>query len=68
MPPWPGRLSRRYFGPDEAAWDRRFDVFSGEAGLEMVRITPETVVVRDQSYKPTQWAARHRRRSPGESE
>jgi hypothetical protein len=54
-----GTIFRRYFGPDEADWDRRFDdVFSGEPGLEMVRITPETVVIRDQSYKPTQWAQR----------
>jgi hypothetical protein len=49
-------IFRRYFGPDESAWDRRFDdVFTGEPGLELVRITPETVVVRDQSYKPTEW-------------
>lgn len=45
-------IFRRYFGPDEQAWDPRFDdVLHGEAGLEMVRITPETVVVRDQSYR-----------------
>jgi hypothetical protein len=54
-------IFRKYFGPDEKDWDRRFDdVFTGEhegLGLEMVRITPETVVMRDQSYKPTQWAA-----------
>jgi hypothetical protein len=50
-------IFRRYFGPDEADWDRRFDdVFSGELGLEMVRITPETVVMRDQSYHATRWA------------
>ena len=50
-------IFRRYFGPDETDWDRRFDdVFSGELGLEMVHITPETVVIRDQSYKPTRWA------------
>lgn len=50
-------IFRRYFGPDEGDWDRRFDdVFSGELQLEMVRITPETVVIRDQSYKPTAWA------------
>jgi malonyl-CoA O-methyltransferase len=50
---------RKYFGPDEAAWDRRFDdVFSGEADLELVRFTPESVVVRDQSYRPTPWAQR----------
>jgi len=45
-------IFRRYFGPNEAAWDRRFDdVLDGASGVEMVRITPETVVVRDQSYK-----------------
>jgi hypothetical protein len=45
-------IFRRYFGPDEAGWDPRFaDVLSGEAGLELVRITPETAVVRDQSYR-----------------
>jgi hypothetical protein len=50
-------IFRRYFGPDERNWDRRFDdVFTGELGLEMVRITPETVVMRDQSYKPSPWA------------
>jgi hypothetical protein len=50
-------IFRRYFGPDEDQWDRGFDdVFTGELNLEMVRIVPETVVVRDQSYKPTPWA------------
>jgi hypothetical protein len=50
-------IFRKYFGPDEAEWDPRFDdVLSGEAGVELVRITPETVVVRDQSYRPTRWA------------
>jgi hypothetical protein len=39
-------------------WDPRFhyEATSEEAGLTMVRFTPETVVVRDQSYKPTRWA------------
>jgi hypothetical protein len=51
-------IFRRYFGPDESDWDHRFDdVFTAESGLEMVRIIPETVVMRDQSYKPTRWAA-----------
>jgi hypothetical protein len=55
-------IFRRYFGPDESDWDHRFDdVFTGELGLEMVRIIPETIVMRDQSYKPSQWAAQ-----PGE--
>jgi hypothetical protein len=50
-------IFRRYFGPDGGKWDRRFDdVFTGELGLEMVRFTPETVVMRDQSYRPTEWA------------
>jgi hypothetical protein len=53
-------IFRKYFGPDEKDWDQRFDdVFTGELGLEMVRLTPETVVMRDQSYKPTQWARQH---------
>ena len=51
-------IFRRYFGPDEADWDPRFDYAAtgDESGLAMVRFTPETVVVRDQSYKPTLWA------------
>lgn len=50
-------IFRRYFGPDEADWDPRFDdATTGEAaGVTMVRFIPETVVVRDQSYKPTRW-------------
>jgi hypothetical protein len=45
-------IFRHYFGPNEAEWDPRFnDVLSGASGVEMVRITPETVVVRDQSYR-----------------
>jgi hypothetical protein len=56
-------IFRRYFGPDEGEWDRRFDdVFRGDPGLEMVRIVPRTVVVRDQSYKPTPWAREYGRR------
>jgi hypothetical protein len=51
-------IFRRYFGPDEADWDPRFDYATTgeEANLTMVRFTPETVVVRDQSYQPSQWA------------
>jgi hypothetical protein len=50
-------IFRRYFGPNEQDWDPRFDdVFTGELGLEMVRLTPETVVMRDQSYMPTKRA------------
>lgn len=51
-------IFRRYFGPDEKDWDHRFDdVFTGELGLEMVRIIPDTIVMRDQSYTPSRWAA-----------
>jgi hypothetical protein len=55
-------IFRKYFGPDESEWDRRFDdVFTNEHGLELVRLTPEAVVVRDQSYKPTRWARENAR-------
>jgi hypothetical protein len=54
----------RYFGQDESDWDPRFDYSSGgdESALTMVRVTPETVVVRDQSYEPTRWAREQRPR------
>jgi hypothetical protein len=57
-------IFRRYFGPDEADWDSRFDYAATgeEAGLTMVRFSPETAVVRDQSYKSTRWARQEGRR------
>jgi hypothetical protein len=59
-------IFRKYFGPDEEDWDRRFDdVFTGEPGLELVRITPETVVLREQSYRPTRWAQQGGQGRPG---
>jgi hypothetical protein len=55
-------IFRRYFGPNEAEWDPRFgDVLAGEGGVEMVRLVPETVVVRDQSYRQTTWMREHAR-------
>jgi hypothetical protein len=58
-------IFRKYFGPEEADWDRRFaDVFTGELGLEMVRLVPETVVMRDQSYQTTPFARQRGARSP----
>jgi hypothetical protein len=50
-------IFRKYFGPDEEEWDARFKPTANgeEAGLTLVRFTPEKVVVRDQSYKPTRW-------------
>lgn len=54
-------IFRRYFGPDEREWDSRFDdVFDGSVKLELVRFVPETVVMRDQSYRPTTWARQHK--------
>ena len=58
-------IFRRYFGPNTEHWDPRFDdVFSrsehDEHNLEMVRFIPETVVIRDQSYRPTPWARQQR--------
>ncbi len=51
-------IFRRYFGPDEGAWDSRFDYAAAGDGndLTIVRLTPDAVVVRDQSYAPTKWA------------
>ena len=50
-------IFRKYCGPDEADWDRRFDdIRDGSAAVELVRFTPDTVVIRDQSYRPTRWA------------
>jgi hypothetical protein len=43
----------KYLGSDERGWDPRFrEDIEGETGVPLVRFTPETVVVRDQSYKP----------------
>ena len=40
-------IFRKYFGPDEAGWDRRFDdVFTNEHGLELVRFTPGRPPIR----------------------
>jgi hypothetical protein len=51
---------RKYFGPDEADWDPRFDdTFSANPALELVRIWPETIVIRDQSYQATSWSKDH---------
>jgi hypothetical protein len=46
-------IFRKYFGPDEERWDPRFrEDIEGETGVPLIRFTPETVVMRDQSYKP----------------
>jgi len=44
------RIIQKYCGPVED-WDRRFDdIRTGQCDLPMIRFTPETVVMRDQSY------------------
>jgi len=63
-------IFRRYFGPDEGAWDGRFDYAGSgeESGLTMVRVIPATVVMRDQSYQPTPFTRQEtwRQRRPGQ--
>ena len=49
----PSSRFKKYFGPDEGRWDPRFrEDIEGETGVPLIRFTPETVVLRDQSYKP----------------
>jgi hypothetical protein len=46
-------IFKKYFGADEDRWDPRFrEDIEGETGAPLIRFTPETVVLRDQSYKP----------------
>jgi hypothetical protein len=48
-------IFRKYFGPDESGWDPRFlEDIEGKTSVPLVRFIPETVVMRDQSYKPSQ--------------
>jgi hypothetical protein len=45
------RIIQKYCGPVED-WDPRFDdIRTGPCNLPMIRFTPETVVMRDQSYR-----------------
>jgi Pyridoxamine 5'-phosphate oxidase len=45
-------IFEKYFGPDADQWDPRFrDDIEGKTGVPLIRFTPETVVMRDQSYK-----------------
>lgn len=48
------RLLARYLGPDCDDWDRRFSEYVAEPTETalLVRVDPETVVARDQSYAP----------------
>lgn len=60
LAPWdPARARRllaRYLGGDENRWDReRFVEDLDDPGTQLfVRFEPETAVVRDQSYRPSQ--------------
>jgi hypothetical protein len=46
------RIFRKYCGADEDAWDPRFSSsLAGQTGEPLIRFDPETVVIRDQSYK-----------------
>ncbi|MGR3762988.1 pyridoxamine 5'-phosphate oxidase family protein [Rossellomorea sp. NS-SX7] len=45
------RLLGRYLGPDEERWDPRFQGL-GDSNI-LIKFTPETVVVRDQSFRPS---------------
>ena len=48
-----GRLFSRYLGGEKAGWDDEFHDALDDTSLVFVRFEPETVVVRDQSYKVT---------------
>jgi hypothetical protein len=52
----------KYFGPDEADWDPRFADEGTNSEQTLIRFTPETVVLRDQSYKSTRWSREGGRR------
>jgi Pyridoxamine 5'-phosphate oxidase len=46
-------IFKKYLGPDEGRWDPRFpEDIKGETGVPLIQFTPETVVLRDQSYTP----------------
>lgn len=55
-------IFRRYFGPDDAEWDPRFrEDYDSSATTPMIRFTPQTAVIRDQSFRPSSWARRQGR-------
>ena len=49
------RLLAKYLGSEPGDWDRRFSDYLAEptGTALLVRVDPETVVARDQSYAPT---------------
>ncbi|WP_202410201.1 pyridoxamine 5'-phosphate oxidase family protein [Pontibacillus yanchengensis] len=45
------RLLRKYLGINEGSWDERFKHL-GDSNI-LIKVVPETVVVRDQSFEPS---------------
>jgi len=45
----------RYLGPDEASWDPRFSMAGdpNTRGVRWARLTPESLHVKDQSFRPS---------------
>jgi nitroimidazol reductase NimA-like FMN-containing flavoprotein (pyridoxamine 5'-phosphate oxidase superfamily) len=47
------RKLRRYLGPDEAAWNRRFVAGTfGDPSVRLVRVAPRSLRARDLSFRP----------------
>jgi Pyridoxamine 5'-phosphate oxidase len=46
------RLLARYLGGDVASWEDRFTATLSDPDNVLIRFEPETVVARDQSYRP----------------
>ncbi len=46
------QLLAKYLGAKESSWDTRFQESLEDPNAFLIRFTPETVVVRDQSYPP----------------
>lgn len=47
------RLVSRYLGPDLDAWDPGLRALMDDPDYVTIRFVPETVVARDQSYRPS---------------
>ncbi|MFD0306391.1 pyridoxamine 5'-phosphate oxidase family protein [Streptomyces sp. NPDC127119] len=49
------RKLRRYLGPDEASWDPRFSMAGdpNTRGIRWARLTPRSLDVKDQSFRPS---------------
>jgi hypothetical protein len=48
------RKLTRYLGPDESLWDGRFSIRGGkDEDIWWIRLTPDTLWVSDQSFRPS---------------